>query len=1236
MEEQGDSVNITESDVDYPDPNPNLPPPSASAENQLTEEDIFKMKSLTRNSLRAGGAGTSETADQSIISLADSASNFDEHVGEEFDEVEVPDTDSDPGKQLDPQNRIFNGWLFGRNRLEDFKLNQNTITTLKYPRRVDIPPCPEGIDDPGWYKAFEEATLYLIGTAHFSKESQQDVTETIKATQPDYVMVELCPARISILSMDEAALLNEAKELSTKKMINTIKQNGMVQGMLHVLLLSISAHVTRELSMAPGGEFRAAHRAAMQTQLCRVILGDRPIQVTLQRALASFSPWQKIRFFAHVVFCQRESITPEEVERCKQRDMLEELLAEMAGDFPQLSQIFVEERDAYMVHVLHSLLMKNTAEKRISWLNRNSQNVPWQPLSVVAVVGIGHTPGILSRWEDPVDFAPLLVIPPPTLTSKIVKTTFRVAFWGAAAYLIYRGASRARNGEPNRAMDHRLRRHVPKLCKYDFFSTGPEKTGSIRIFFAYSEDLTDANYRFIESSLSSDIELVGNVAVEGRTAPLIGDGFTINCTTQLLESRNVTDFLDINGMFNNEPVFPEGLSLCSKVGFEFSLREGREMDDVRYGAERIGLALFRFVFINAEKDLIIRDHKEKEKALKQLDEFSKGAVPYKDHIDFVALQSLTRDTSNDSEDQKLVPTVRITKDGKHFTKATFVVDVVGPAFFGNDSLTIYQRMSEAFRRRVNNVMSLCVNSIKKQRGIVTTTSATFLPPNWPSFLHLQLPTSWLETEQKAYRQRLHQLFNLPSTQPCLRLAQSLSFSNAKSGSKLLRSPHTSITNYKQIGVVSLVRGAYNYHHYMQDGMDDSGWGCAYRSLQSIWSWFVLNGYTDKPVPSHREIQQCLVDIGDKEQKFLGSRQWIGSTEISFVLQTLLNIESRFIATNSGAEVVERARELARHFDTVGSPVMIGGNMLAHTILGVDFNDGTGETKFLVLDPHYTGSEDLKTVISKGWCNWKPSSFWSTEHFYNIVLPQPPTDNTFRGLRTLEASIMAEELERVRAEAARLSQLLEEATADKIKAAEYGMLLLEQKDELEKKLTRLQAELDVTKAEVDKANQSLLEFRSHHQKATRSELENEESLLEESSAKERQLLERITSLEAELKQREQELIDSRAELQRIHNEHSRAADSGAMLEDERRKLKSELKETKEREQRLLAEYSELEEENIALQKTVANLRGAQVEFESLKIDCSRYEEEIYMLNAAVVESEALRAIAEKQVIFFVFA
>lgn len=49
---------------------------------------------------------------------------------------------------------------------------------------------------------------------------------------------------------------------------------------------------------------------------------------------------------------------------------------------------------------------------------------------------------------------------------------------------------------------------------------------------------------------------------------------------------------------------------------------------------------------------------------------------------------------------------------------------------------------------------------------------------------------------------------------------------------------------------------------MQDRFDDNKWGCAYRSLQTLSSWFKLQGYVDRDIPSHKEIQQVttLIDL----------------------------------------------------------------------------------------------------------------------------------------------------------------------------------------------------------------------------------------------------------------------------------------------------------------------------------------------------------------------------------------
>lgn len=63
--------------------------------------------------------------------------------------------------------------------------------------------------------------------------------------------------------------------------------------------------------------------------------------------------------------------------------------------------------------------------------------------------------------------------------------------------------------------------------------------------------------------------------------------------------------------------------------------------------------------------------------------------------------------------------------------------------------------------------------------------------------------------------------------------------------------------------------------------------------------------------------------------------------------------------------------------------------MAHTILGVDYNQSTGKLRFLILDPHYTGGEDLHVIQSKGWCGWKGLDFWTKTAYYNMCLPQVP-------------------------------------------------------------------------------------------------------------------------------------------------------------------------------------------------------------------------------------------------------
>ncbi|XP_031195559.1 ufm1-specific protease 2 isoform X2 [Mastomys coucha] len=285
----------------------------------------------------------------------------------------------------------------------------------------------------------------------------------------------------------------------------------------------------------------------------------------------------------------------------------------------------------------------------------------------------------------------------------------------------------------------------------------------------------------------------------------------------------------------------------------------------------------------------------------------------------------------------------------------------------------------------------CILRYMKGTSIVVPEPLHFLLPGKKNLVTVLYPSGIPDDQLQAYRKELHDLFNLPHDRPYFKRINAYHFPDELYKDGYIRNPHTYLSPPNIEGsMICVVQGTYAYHHYMQDRIDDNGWGCAYRSLQTICSWFRHQGYTERSIPSHREIQQALVDAGDKPAAFVGSRQWIGSIEVQLVLNQLIGVTSKILFVSQGSEMASQGRELANHFQNVGTPVMIGGGVLAHTILGVAWNETTGQIKFLILDPHYTGAEDLQVMLEKGWCGWKNPDFWNKDAYYNLCLPQRPS------------------------------------------------------------------------------------------------------------------------------------------------------------------------------------------------------------------------------------------------------
>jgi len=302
-------------------------------------------------------------------------------------------------------------------------------------QRIADPDLPKTVQV--LHSAKSGAKVYLVGTAHFSKESCEDVAKVIEGVQPDIVMIELCKARTNMLHLDDETILEEAKNLNFEKSMDIIKQQGAVQGGMYLALLSMSAHLTRELGMAPGGEFRRAFAEAQKVPGCMVHLGDRPISITLKRALQALSTWQKIKLGYNILVTSMDKITPEEVEKCKERDLLENMLAEMAGEFPALSRVFVSERDIFLSH---SLQMAADAIPVHAIAPGGGLMEGFCPPVVVGVVGIGHVPGIVNNWGNvkKEDIREIVKIEPPSKMSIAVRFVIKTAFLGGCLYGAYR------------------------------------------------------------------------------------------------------------------------------------------------------------------------------------------------------------------------------------------------------------------------------------------------------------------------------------------------------------------------------------------------------------------------------------------------------------------------------------------------------------------------------------------------------------------------------------------------------------------------------------------------------------------------------------------------------------------------------------------------------------------------------------------------------------------------------
>uniref|UniRef100_A0A914LEX7 Uncharacterized protein n=1 Tax=Meloidogyne incognita TaxID=6306 RepID=A0A914LEX7_MELIC len=221
-----------------------------------------------------------------------------------------------------------------------------------------------------------------------------------------------------------------------------------------------------------------------------------------------------------------------------------------------------------------------------------------------------------------------------------------------------------------------------------------------------------------------------------------------------------------------------------------------------------------------------------------------------------------------------------------------------------------------------------------------------------------------------------------------------------------------------------------------------------------------------------------------------------------------------------------------------------------------------------------------------------------------------------------------ELQSLRDEILEMTKRLEIADKEKAQAGELGLHLLKEKEQLELTHEALLKEFEVIRSELEKTQQKLTLFRSSQCNAEANELNQE--MDEDSAALEVRFADKVKTLELAKKHLQEQLIVYNSDSERLQQELILIQTRVEELEIERKTLKEELKELRTREQQLIGENYELEEENVALLKQVSNLRSAQIEFESMKLQIKGMLDEMIILQTSAEEAEKLRSLAEHQV------
>lgn len=257
---------------------------------------------------------------------------------------------------------------------------------------------------------WEGKEILLIGTAHVSKESAEEVKMIIEREQPDTVCIELDDVRFESMQNKE--------RFQNTDIIQIIKNKKVLSMMANLVLASFQKKLADQLGINPGAEMMQGIQSAQEIG-AELVMADRDIQTTLNRVWRNVGFSGKIKLLTQLVASvfDDEEITEAELSELKELDALDKMLDELAEIFPELKRTLIDERDMYLAEKI-----KHAPGKK-----------------VVAVLGAGHLPGVRREIEKDHDLRSLEVVPEKTTGSKILPWLIPVLILGLILYGFTRG-----------------------------------------------------------------------------------------------------------------------------------------------------------------------------------------------------------------------------------------------------------------------------------------------------------------------------------------------------------------------------------------------------------------------------------------------------------------------------------------------------------------------------------------------------------------------------------------------------------------------------------------------------------------------------------------------------------------------------------------------------------------------------------------------------------------------------